>query len=315
MRRGIAGRRGLVGLVMLIPGLLVLHPGAGRAQPAVAELKAPPKRPVPRKVVTASRPPAVKGPGLCAHVVKRGETLFRIALHHGIKAQALAHANGLTDPRRLRVGQRLSLPGCAAPPPFGTALRAEGRIAASPPPSPEAGRRPRVHPLSREARETVEGAPEFVWPVDGPVLSGFGRRRGGWHAGVDIRAERGAPIRAAAPGVVVFSGWAPSYGNVVKIEHGDGYMSLYAHNLQNMVKVGDEVDTDTVIATVGRTGRASANHVHFEIRRHGVAYDPTPLLDPREAPTLLAGASDVWPPDTLLPVSSLALAPDERGDP
>jgi murein DD-endopeptidase MepM/ murein hydrolase activator NlpD len=153
----------------------------------------------------------------------------------------------------------------------------------------------------------------FAWPVDGPVLSGFGRRRGGWHAGVDIRAERGAPIRAAARGVVVFSGWASFYGNIVKIRHRDGFLTLYAHNLQNLVKVGDEVDTDTIIATVGRTGRASTDHVHFEIHRHAVAYDPARLLDQREAPVLLAGATDVWPPDELLPASSLALAPDRPG--
>jgi murein DD-endopeptidase MepM/ murein hydrolase activator NlpD len=293
---------------MLIPGLLALPAGAGRTDAATPDQKPSPKRPVPRKAVAVTRPSAARPPALCHHVVRPGETLFRIALGHRLKPQTLANANGISDPHQLRVGQRLVIPGCEVATP---------RIVSAPGASiparrlPAGGRGAQPVEPRRVYAGDVSPTVEFVSPVDGPVLSGFGQRRGGWHAGVDIRAARGSPIRAAAPGVVVFSGWASFYGNVVKIKHRDGYLTIYAHNLQNLVQVGQEVDTDTVIGTVGRTGRASADHVHFEIRRHDVAYDPVPLLDPREAPSLLAKAPDVWPPDDLLPVSSLAL--DRRG--
>jgi murein DD-endopeptidase MepM/ murein hydrolase activator NlpD len=132
---------------------------------------------------------------------------------------------------------------------------------------------------------------EFNWPVDGAIASGFGRRTGGWHAGIDIRADSGTPILAAAAGTVVFSGWAPFYGRVVKIEHGNGFMTLYAHNHENLVEPGDPVAAGAVIATVGRTGRASAEHLHFEIRRDGMAFNPLHLLEARGGGVMLASAA------------------------
>lgn len=128
----------------------------------------------------------------------------------------------------------------------------------------------------------------FRWPVNGPVSSGFGRRFGEWHSGVDIKAPQGQPIRAAAAGTVLFSGWQSSYGRVVEIAHADGFITVYAHNLRNSVKAGDRVQPGTVIGAVGRTGRATGNHLHFEVRRRGWAQNPLPLLARREPTPLLA---------------------------
>jgi len=131
--------------------------------------------------------------------------------------------------------------------------------------------------------------PAFIWPVDGRVLSGFGRRDvREWHGGLDIKARPGHTIRAAAPGTVLFSGWQSSYGLVVKIAHADGFSTVYAHNVRNFVRVGDRVEAGTAIAAVGRTGRATTNHLHFEIRRHGRSQNPLPLLARRESTPLLA---------------------------
>ena len=113
-------------------------------------------------------------------------------------------------------------------------------------------------------------------------MSSFGQRGLGWHAGLDITAEPGTPIVAAAPGVVYASGWEGSYGWVVKMDHEGGFSTVYAHNLQNMVEVGDTVEAGAVIALVGRTGRASGPHLHFEIRRDGMAYNPIFLLNARD---------------------------------
>ena len=128
---------------------------------------------------------------------------------------------------------------------------------------------------------SAQAAIDFVWPVIGPVVSSVGRRRSGWHAGIDIRAEAGTPVYAAAPGTVYFSGWAKAYGRVVMIEHSNEFMTIYAHNLQNMVDVGDTVEAGTMIASVGRSGRAhrASPPLRDPPRRHGLQ----PALSPPAA--------------------------------
>jgi murein DD-endopeptidase MepM/ murein hydrolase activator NlpD len=121
--------------------------------------------------------------------------------------------------------------------------------------------------------------PLFLWPVQGPVTSGFGLRRSGWHKGVDIKADRGASIVASASGLVVASGIEPRYGRVVKIEHENGFLTVYAHNDRNLVRVGDRVLAGQTIAAIGHSGRATAPHLHFEIRHDGCTYDPLYLLN------------------------------------
>jgi murein DD-endopeptidase MepM/ murein hydrolase activator NlpD len=120
--------------------------------------------------------------------------------------------------------------------------------------------------------------PMFVWPVDGQLSSKFGRRRMGWHQGIDIMADPGAPVWASASGTVVLSRYEARYGRVLKIEHPNGFTTIYAHNDENLVEVGDRVVIGQPIASVGRTGRATAHHVHFEIRQAGLAYNPLYML-------------------------------------
>ena len=128
----------------------------------------------------------------------------------------------------------------------------------------------------------------FIWPVQGSVTSRFGPRGlWGWHRGVDIKAPHGAPIHAAAAGTVMFSGRQSSYGRVIKIAHANGLSTIYAHNSANFVKTGDRVRAGALIGSVGRTGHATAHHLHFEVRRQGVAKNPLPLLRrPEPSPTV-----------------------------
>ena len=119
----------------------------------------------------------------------------------------------------------------------------------------------------------------FAWPVRGIVVSVFGFRSGRQHAGLDISAREGTPIRASAAGVVTFSdGTSGGYGNMVLIDHSDGFVTAYAHNRDNLVSAGARVNQGDVIATVGATGNATGPHVHFEIRRRGRAVNPRPYL-------------------------------------
>jgi len=102
-----------------------------------------------------------------------------------------------------------------------------------------------------------------------------------FHHGVDIAAPAGTDIHPVRPGKVVFSGEQPGYGNVVIIDHGDGFSSKYAHNKENTVAVGDSVDRGSIIARVGSTGRATGPHVHFEVQYKGEKVPPETLLAKR----------------------------------
>lgn len=130
------------------------------------------------------------------------------------------------------------------------------------------------------------GSKQLPWdgklklPVNGRITSGYGLRhdplRGGIHKhnGVDIAVPEGTPIKAVAPGKVISSSFSVSYGNYVVIDHENGLTSLYAHSSRNIVKAGDVVDKNDIIALSGSTGRSTGPHVHFEMRKEGSAVDP-----------------------------------------
>lgn len=136
--------------------------------------------------------------------------------------------------------------------------------------------------FDREVERTLQpaGIPVRV----GYMSSGFGRRsdpftgRPEFHGGVDFAGPRGTEILAVAGGVVSFSGTKPGYGRVVEIDHGNGYMTRYAHNDRNKVDVGDPVRPGDVIATMGNSGRASGVHVHFEVWQNGRLVNPSEYL-------------------------------------
>ena len=209
------------------------------------------------------------------HVVVRGDTLSALARRYGTSVGALVAANRLTSERApLRSGQRLTIPTGATP--ARTLARApRARLADAGPRS----RGPRAPVgLVLAVPDFADALGGFLWPADGTVSSPFGRRRNGWHRGIDIRAAHRDPIVAAAEGVVVVAAVEPRYGRVLKIEHDDGFTTVYAHNDENLVGVGDRVVPGQRIAMVGRTGRATNFHVHFEIRRDGRVYNPLYML-------------------------------------
>ena len=271
----------MLGVGLLLPGL-ILAPPAGDAAETTAKPAA--KRPDPKPRTPERKTSATAEPAeSCAHVVRRGDSVSRLAVRYRVSRQRIIDANRLERPEALRVGQRLTVPGCdrdragtpvtvAAPvtQPDGSVLAVVGP------------RRIPTRLFITEPEFAADEAVDFVWPVMGPVVSAMGARRRVWHAGIDIRADIGTPVYAAAPGSVYFSGTARGYGRVVKIEHNHGFMSIYAHNLQNLVNVGDRVEAGSVIATVGRSLRSVAPHLHFEIRRDGMAYNPLFLLPRRD---------------------------------
>jgi murein DD-endopeptidase MepM/ murein hydrolase activator NlpD len=196
------------------------------------------------------------------HIVQAGQTLWRIARAYGVPLDRLAEANGIDDPSRVEVGTPVFVPGA----------RATIVVAPYPAPPPTAGLGPAIRP---------KPSADFLWPVDGGTfLRPFGEpRRHHTHAGVDIRGVRGQDILAAKDGVVAFCGRTRTgYGTMVVLDHGDGVQTLYAHAQDVLVKPGDAVKRGQPIALLGRTGNATTEHCHFEIRLENRAVDPLAYL-------------------------------------
>jgi murein DD-endopeptidase MepM/ murein hydrolase activator NlpD len=131
---------------------------------------------------------------------------------------------------------------------------------------------------SQVAGPVRQGSGAFIWPVNGPVVSGFGIRWGRLHAGVDIAVPAGTPIRAADSGRVVLLGWTGGYGNYTCIDHGNALSTCYAHQSAYETSMGASVSQGQVIGRVGCTGHCFGDHLHFEVRVNGAPVDPLGYL-------------------------------------
>jgi murein DD-endopeptidase MepM/ murein hydrolase activator NlpD len=161
-------------------------------------------------------------------------------------------ANSLGDPRDLRVNQVLIIPR-------------SGAVASSAPAS--------------NPWDVPRADRQFHWPLAGGNLSSpFGMRNGVMHEGVDIAAPEGTHVLAADDGSVIYAGRLRGYGNVVIVQHSDGYVTVYAHNERNLVREGEHVARGQVIADLGATGRTSGPNLHFEVRHQNQAENPIAYL-------------------------------------
>jgi murein DD-endopeptidase MepM/ murein hydrolase activator NlpD len=135
---------------------------------------------------------------------------------------------------------------------------------AAQPPSTSAGAPPTPEPSSSG----------LIWPVTGTITSPFGPRWGRLHAGIDIAAPEGTPIKAAAAGTVVIAGWQGGYGNYTCVQHAGALSTCYAHQSQIATSNGATVTQGQVIGYVGNTGASFGAHLHFETRTSGTPVDP-----------------------------------------
>lgn len=123
-----------------------------------------------------------------------------------------------------------------------------------------------------------------IWPTHGDVTSRFGWRSSPfgwgtvWHPGIDIANSHGTAIVATANGQVVMSGWYGGYGKCIQIDHGNGIVTLYGHNSQLDVEVGQPVKKGEIIAYMGSTGASTGSHLHYEVRVNGTAVNPAKFL-------------------------------------
>lgn len=190
-------------------------------------------------------------------MVKSGENLFRIGKAYDVSYQELARINSIEDPHRIRAGQRIFIPSATRQLPVEIIT-----------PSDAAPERP---DLADQGEKDARG---FIWPIAGDVTSKFGQRGDSFHDGIDISAPEGTPVRAIEKGEVLYSDQLRGYGNLIVVRHAGGFVSVYAHNRKNLVQEGQKVTQGESIAEVGQTGRVTAPHLHFEIRRDNVARDP-----------------------------------------
>ncbi|MBX3711957.1 MAG: peptidoglycan DD-metalloendopeptidase family protein [Lysobacter sp.] len=235
--------------------------------------------------------------------VRKGDTLYRIAKEHGVSALDLAMWNRIAPPYTIHPGQvlRLSAPptaqaatstrpaaGTPAAPASGKPAQAGNSATPSTPAATPAAptTKPPATAPARPATPVPATVPPPVagfawrWPAEGTIVGGF-VAGDPTRQGIDIAGNSGAPVRAAADGVVVYSGAGlVGYGELIIIKHSEQWLSAYGHNRARLVNEGQRVKAGDQIAEMGRSG-ASRDMLHFEIRYNGKPQDPLQALPKR----------------------------------
>ncbi|MDD5073316.1 MAG: LysM peptidoglycan-binding domain-containing M23 family metallopeptidase [Candidatus Omnitrophica bacterium] len=180
------------------------------------------------------------------HRVVKGETLWRIAKNNGVDLETLVEANGLADAGNIKVGQDILIPAKPA------------------------------QPVSNITPIPVYSKEDFIWPVKGKVISSFGQKRGSTpNKGVDIQAREGTAVIASRSGRVIFSDdKVRGFGKTVILDHGDGIQTVYSHNSEILVRIGEDVRQAQPVAKVGSGGRGNSPYLHFEIRKRHKPQNP-----------------------------------------
>lgn len=203
---------------------------------------------------------AARGPHVPAgswHTARQGESLSQIAGRFAVPLEDLEEINGVHRSDRLPVGTTLFVP---------RSQRARGESV-----------------VSTRRKPTGVAPSRLLWPLQGGRISSrFGKRRGGRrHEGLDISAPAGTPVLAAAAGKVIYANSKlRGYGELVVIRHAGDLVTVYAHNRRLLVREGQRVRGGEVIAEVGKTGRATGFHLHFEVRKGDRPVDPLGYVAP-----------------------------------
>lgn len=249
------------------------------------------------------------------YTVKKDDTIYVVSNLFDVPQSEIAKLNNLSSPYNLRTGQVLRLPAPKdktpppqpemqyasaamvpqverapapdrvdreelAPPPVATPSSSGGIVPPQPSASAPVQTASAAVPKLPDTVPARSGSGKFSMPVQGNVISGYGPKPDGMHNdGINIRAARGAPVRAAENGTVVYaSNELKGYGNLIIIRHADQYMTAYAHMDKMLVKRGENVKVGQSIGTVGSTGGVDSPQLHFEVRKGTKALDPQKYL-------------------------------------
>jgi murein DD-endopeptidase MepM/ murein hydrolase activator NlpD len=317
VRRGETAGRIAAANGLSLAQLQALNPGRNLAKLSIGT-----KLHIATAVRTAARRPAAASPETGATaILEKGQTLYALAKANGVSLQALMAANPGLNPRRLRPGTVLQLPG-GVPVEADDAAPQVAEMPAIPgdaspsdlaalPAIPTA-----IAPVPREASLIPSGEPgsepllpfrpadpdhlDLLWPVETRSISSYwgprirsrvirvkNRRKKrihyrSRHKGIDLPAPMHTDIYAALDGIVTYAGKARGYGNLITVDHGNGVSTVYGHESVTLVHEGDIVRRGEKIAEVGRAGNATGPHLHFELRVDGVQQNPLPVLDDTE---------------------------------
>jgi len=266
---------GLVAALVLLVGLAAC---ASRRAPAPVVERGPGTQGVRSSATPAPAAKPVPVPD-GYYLVKRGDTLYSIALEHGGDYREIAQWNQLDDPTRIRTGQLLRVRPPDEPAVQVGRPRGAGAIEARPleaqAKEPAKKETAKQEPAKQEAKAPNAGSAGFIWPARGKILAGFSEPRS---KGIDIEGKLGDPVVAAAPGRVTYIGSGiPGLGKLVVIKHDNGFITVYAHNRDILVKEQQNVSRGQKIAELGATD-ADRPKLHFQIRKGSAAVDPLPYL-------------------------------------
>jgi murein DD-endopeptidase MepM/ murein hydrolase activator NlpD len=277
-------------------GPRALQPGQQLVIPSRAVAAAPATPAKPAAAAAVATPPSV-------HVVNRGDTLLSIAHRNHVPVAELAKANGIDSKAKLKLGQKITVPGAksAATPVAAQPQVAAGQPAAVAAPATKVAAAA-AEPASKEkarlaqATTTPEAAvveapvktaeatgalPTFRWPVRGRVVTGYGAKTNGKsNDGINVAVPEGTPVKAAEDGVVAYSGnELKGYGNLILVRHSNGYVTAYAHASELLVKRGETIKRGQIIAKSGQSGEVGSPQLHFEIRKGSSPVDPLQFLN------------------------------------
>ena len=225
----------------------------------------------------------LKMPAPVDYRVRGGDTLHTVASMFGVSASQLVAVNNIQAPYRINPGQDLRIPSAMRQQQQQQTAAAVAVPVVNEPPvqmqslAPVPVIREHVQPPTTLVNST---RPDFMWPVRGKVISGYGPKEDGlYNDGINIAAPRGAPVVAAAEGIVAYVGNdLKSYGNLILIRHGGGTMTAYAHLASINARKGMAIHKGQVIGTVGSTGAVPVSQLHFEIRHGSKTCDPKQYL-------------------------------------
>lgn len=233
------------------------------------------------------------------YVMKKGETIEAVCKRYGVSLNKVRNVNPEVNVAKLKADDEIFLPGAR---PEGliehhdnntrvAEVRRTTTTTTTPAPkktAPARERTPlRVEKIERPAKGEVavrKAGGGFRWPIMGRINSPFGwrqhpiTRRRDFHTGIDIKADRNDPIKAAGSGRVVYSGWMGGYGKVLVIEHPNGQSTLYAHCSTLLAGKGATVSQNQIVAKIGTTGRSTGPHLHFEVRNGNSPVNPIKYL-------------------------------------
>ena len=234
----------------------------------------------------------LKLPSARIHTVATGETLYSISRAYSVDLNSLATENNIRAPYSLSVGQKLRLPAqvrvLSVPKPViakasekssktKTVTKTAKKVSVKPSPKLlESKQKISSSPTKPLPKIVAQKTMKFTWPVRGKILSGFGYKKNGlYNDGINIGAKTGTAVKASETGAVAYAGnELKGMGNLVIVQHANGWMSVYAHLDSMNVKRGTKIARGEKIGTVGKTGKVSESQLHFEIRKGTKAYNP-----------------------------------------